>query len=469
MLKYINEVEEAKEGNPLSEEVWKAIARREWTTPWGLWYQFKPGDQNYYVYERAGRVTRSYPYINEDLRERARRYLYRVSRDYFLEPSCFTKGRYAINISRGGGWWGDRPKHTTYSLYNIWQFAYYGGLWGMINDGWDLIKRMNSAYQNWFIPGPTSWAEHYHHGAGPGTIAQARLAHTVGDMATYYRDVFLATKILIGEAGWIQGAYPYILKHLPWDQSCTNDAIPVELSTVQGFHFGGINDKHLSPLGGTAYDGIHENFWVFGTEVLLRFWRDHLKEGTRRVLDVVSKRAYPGWDDIPPDKKLPWSLWSLLKMKPLVLEEPADNPVDYLLKRIHYTLWNGPDGSTSLPHTFAVLLNGRRYRQVIPDLPYPTRFIRARTGFGANYIAGGIGKFSPGIAVYQPVFIPPSPLRNGNGNSQNAPYSPGFTATGGKLRMSTLRLSGVVTPSSASTRRIEKLRGYPRTLCEWGV
>ena len=250
--------------------------------------------------------------------------------------------------------------------------------------------------------------------AAPVPPCTALAADAGGDLATYHRNVHLAAKILIGEAAWIQGARPYVQKHLPWDQSCLNDAIPVELSNVQGFHFGGINNKSQSPIEGTAYDGVHENFWVFGGDELLRFWRDHLKEGTKHILDVYSNRAFPGWEDITSgipgqkDSPLHQRMWSLMKMKLLVLEEPEDR-VDYLVKRVHYTLWTGPDGATSLPHVFSTFLNGREYRQIIPPPEGEPRFIKASTRLGADYIAGGLGAFSDGLGIYQPAFMPPKP------------------------------------------------------------
>ena len=168
-------------------------------------------------------------------------------------------------------------------------------------------------------------------------------------------------------------------------------------------------------------DGIHENFWVWGTEELIRYWRDFLQPGTRHIINACDTRAHPGWEDFREgafDKPNAYaSYWSLLRMKLLVLEQPEKDRAEYMRKRAHYTLWIGPDGTSSLAHLLAVLKNGYEYKRILPAPVIEPKFIQCPTALGGNgwIDGGGPWLYSPkvkGLGMYQASFAPPKIMDN---------------------------------------------------------
>lgn len=112
------------------------------------------------------------------------------------------------------------------------------------------------------------------------------------------------------------------------------------------------------------------------------------------------------------------SSWSLLRMKLLVMEKPEKDRPEYLRRRAHYTMWIGPDGSTSVAHLLAGLKNGFEYRRVLPLPEIPPKFIESEITFGGSgWIDGGgrPARFSPavkGLAIWNVSFAPPKPAQH---------------------------------------------------------
>lgn len=325
VLKYLAETEKEPVPDTSRPVVAEALTRlrlamkESFTSPDGLFHQdfgdppnFRApppqdsdGGNTCWALMAAQYYCRALPYVSADLLPEARARLRRYFADWVLQEARYKpfRGKLLL-VGPGIGTWGgydDAGKFSSNVLITLWTYARYTGDYALIKERWPLIKRLFVTPREctWRGYGRDAIAEMGDEAAP--ALAMARLAHAVGDRATYAYASYIFARELVHHVVKHTGS-EYFVKNQPWH---TMESMPpkVYLTNLWGDTAGWQIDGPTWPR--ETGERQYTNRWVrFGDPDVARFHRDHLQDLARKELDELLAsgrftRERPGTKDDP--------------------------------------------------------------------------------------------------------------------------------------------------------------------------
>ncbi|MCX8036177.1 MAG: discoidin domain-containing protein [Candidatus Sumerlaeia bacterium] len=190
----------------------------------------------------------------------------------------------------------DAYKVVQANFYGLWAAFHTSGNWARANGAWPLMRRwFHLPYQtHWLSPLPARWEGlDIARALFDGTVGYARLAARVGSPNEYRRAACLFAKVC---AGWfaMEQMPAFLSAQSPARVNTDADFLIWHPCRLNGYAL--IANDHLLPADEPEVDG---RGWAsaYGriTPSCARFWRDHLRERAREVLDGLLARCMPAW------------------------------------------------------------------------------------------------------------------------------------------------------------------------------
>ena len=291
-------------------------------------------------------------------------------KERFIERE-YPKGsglKYLILEGPGIGSWGvlgDAGKFSSNLLETLWAYAHYTNDWKLIEERWDMIKKLfcTPAETKWVTFGREAIAEMGDEAAP--CIAYARMAYKVGDMDAYGYGCYMFARELVHH--WLkQRGAEYFRLNQPWHSM---EFMPEEVYLT---NFWG--DTAGWQIDGPTYpeetgERQYENRWVrFKNEDVGRFYRDFLIEDVKKELDILTERWQPNRRYINDSHIMP----SMVQLRSLLLNETPEQ----LAKIATPDKFGGP-ASGVIASCISVLRTSHptRYVRLIPKQGKPTPYV----------------------------------------------------------------------------------------------
>lgn len=267
--------------------------------------------------------AKAIPYLPEPTRTHLAASLKGYMREYILQESNYQPFREVLLlVGPGIGTWGgydDAGKFSSNLLETLWCFAYYTGEWQTIRERWGLIQRFFvTPYEcDWKSFGRYTIAELGDEAAPP--LYMARLAHQVGDLATYRFACYVFVRELVHHYVK-QVGHHYFVQRQPWHST---EVMPTEVyltnlwADVAGWQIDGPTYPRVT--GERQY----ENRWVrFSSEDVARFYRDVLGKEVREEMEWLVAQARLDKTPYRIDEDTAHIAPSLVRLRCLLLREP---------------------------------------------------------------------------------------------------------------------------------------------------
>lgn len=297
VLQYLNELEQLRTPESFEARHREALGlivggmENKFRSDWR--YSYDHGSRENFCWNLVGDVwyPRGLPFVDEDLRERAKSSL-RLYMDYdVLQSHSPYHGKYLLHGPGIGSWgeWGDAGKFMSNSLQAIWAYAQYSGDWDLIRRRWSLIQRffVTPEEADWVSFGRRAIAE-IGDEAAPCS-AYARMAWALGDPDEYLFGAYMFARELVHlyvkQKG---GSYFYGRQPYNQYQPMPPRIYPTDLwGSTRGWQVDG-------PAWGHLESGEHQsaNRWMrFHDPDVGRFYRDHLRKEAQEELDWYQRAA----------------------------------------------------------------------------------------------------------------------------------------------------------------------------------